>query len=74
MILLLLLLPCVLEESLASVLVLFLPMKRAIMTPKAGYSPPFLGPDRTPATATTNASQKRFVLAAQLGKIVLSSY
>lgn len=49
-------------------------MKRAIMTPKAGYSPPFLGPDRTPATATTNASQKRFVLAAQLGKIVLSSY
>lgn len=44
------------------------------MTPKAGYFPPFLGPDRTPATATTNASQKRFVLAAQLGKIVLSSY
>lgn len=59
---------------LPSVLVLFLPMKRAVMTPKAGYSPPFPGPDHTPARATTDASQKRLALTAQLGKIALSSY
>lgn len=45
-----------------------------LMTLKAGYFPPFPGPDHTPARATTNASQKRFALTAQLGKIILSSY
>lgn len=39
MILVLLLMSCLLEESLLSVFVLFLPIKWAIVTLKAGYFP-----------------------------------